>query len=952
MAKYLDMPGLTFFYNQIKNKFASKSDVGTPLKASSTSQMTDPNRIYIYTSATDTEPNMKHGYWYYKEGNTIVEGGVYNSQALETDDTLEEAGMAADAKATGDEIRSLQDGFTALMKNELVNYSGVTTEHWGISGIGQWTSSTNQNSYTMSVPSTVMSITVTGGANGSIIAFLNSYEPVLRSSVDFSSEYPERIILAANETRIFPVKDDMNYLFTLITDTSGNNRVPTTGLLRFNTDTTLTEDNVAADARVTGEAINSLETSLSDIVETTDWASVTSTIDRETIGITLSADNNKLKMYGTANAARRMCFLNGQDETKTTSDAFSKTIDPGTYRITADATGFQTTFSIRGTYTTFSDEFTIVTSDNKSTVMTFTQPVMIGVLVVNDRNYGTSSNPTYLSVHVTTVTAKDIVARRVEKAVLYEEQNLDNEQAKQARDNIDGVGNDMLYAYNFYDVLSLGTGSSNTLRGITYTKNNDGSWTINGTASDQSWNNLVSSSGAIPRYIIPGRKYKLSFNGGSIPIRIYIYNANGSTNQTYTTDSVITFPLDMVGLIIRFNIASGTTVNNVTVKYSLIPESSTSIDNHYTYNTTVEKTENLFSNSYNITTSPQITTDSNGWLRAVDTDTTDETGKTDMTGAIMSMLNSTGYCHLGEGVFYVSGNIDMPAGSVLCGCGEKTAVRLLQTVTSGYIVSLKEYCTIRDIKFVGSPTSISPTEDGKRDAIHFTANYDGQEGSTESTTNTCMISNIWIHNFSGSGIYCHNSSISVSKGLYVTNAFILRCYAGINIDYYSEFNKFTNICTASCYIGCVNNGGNNVFTACTFHATNTGFSIDGSQPNAAHGTINGCTFCHVGSNNGLAFKANNIAAGFIIANCQIWYCGIELTDCQGVLFDGCEFGRGVSEDGSVSASIHIDGGNLVLFSGCMFHLDATRPPKITIENNSKTVFNGCYGTESGRLIEP
>lgn len=41
---------------------------------------------------------------------------------------------------------------------------------------------------------------------------------------------------------------------------------------------------------------------------------------------------------------------------------------------------------------------------------------------------------------------------------------------------------------------------------------------------------------------------------------------------------------------------------------------------------------------------------------------------------------------------------------------------------------------------------------------------------------------------------------------------------------------------------------------------------------------------------------------------------------------------------------------LVLFSGCMFHLDATRPPKITITNNTKTVFNGCYGTESGLPI--
>ena len=94
-------------------------------------------------------------------------------------------------------------------------------------------------------------------------------------------------------------------------------------------------------------------------------------------------------------------------------------------------------------------------------------------------------------------------------------------------------------------------------------------------------------------------------------------------------------------------------------------------------------------NTYNISCSPQITTDTNGWLQAVDTDTSSESGKTDMTASIMAMLNSTGYCHLGPGIFYVSGNIDMPAGSMLEGCGKQTIIRLLQSVTDGYIVRMQ-----------------------------------------------------------------------------------------------------------------------------------------------------------------------------------------------------------------------------------------------------------------------
>jgi len=356
----------------------------------------------------------------------------------------------------------------------------------------------------------------------------------------------------------------------------------------------------------------------------------------------------------------------------------------------------------------------------------------------------------------------------------------------------------------------------------------------------------------------------------------------------------------------------------------------------------------VIENTYNITTSPTITTDANGWLQAVDTDTQDETGKTDMTGAIMSMLEDTGYCHLGEGIFYVSGNIDMPEGSTLCGCGDKSQIRLLQSTTTGYCVKMQKYNTVKDVAFSGAYSNITPTSEGTRTAIRFSANYDGEtDGSTQSQTEHCMIDSVWIRNFSGSGILCHNTSINYARGIYVTNAYIYNCWAGINIDYYSEFNKFTNICTAWCYYGCINNGGNNVFTACTFHARNTGFYIDGTKPNSAHGTINGCTFCHIGSNAGTAIKIENASNGFVIANCQVWYNAIVVNNSGGIVFDGCEFGRGITGAG---ATIRITDGNTVIFNGCVFMNDVTYAPDITITSNTKVKFNNCYGSVSGNAI--
>lgn len=357
-----------------------------------------------------------------------------------------------------------------------------------------------------------------------------------------------------------------------------------------------------------------------------------------------------------------------------------------------------------------------------------------------------------------------------------------------------------------------------------------------------------------------------------------------------------------------------------------------------------ETGDTIIENTYNITTSPTITTDTNGWLQSVDTDTSDETGKTDMTGAIMSMLTDTGYCHLGEGIFYVSGNIDMPDGSMLCGCGKKTVVRLLQSTTTGYCVKIGKFCTIKDISFEGARSFSMPSSKGTRNGIAFMAEYDA---SPSVTTSHCMISNVWCKYFSGAGIYCHNTSINYAKGVYVSNAFIDTCYVGIDIDYYSEFNKFVNVCTAWCKYGCINNGGNNVFSNCTFHATDTGFFIDGTQPNNAHGTITGCTFCHIGSNAGKAIHIKDSANGFVINACQIWYNSINIENSSGIVISNCELGRGTNGAG---ATIVITGGDTVMVVGCVFMNDQNYAPDITITNNTKVKFVNCYGSVSGNAI--
>ena len=76
---------------------------GSPLKAATVAEMTDKNRVYVYTGS---ESGYTNGDWYYWNGSAWTSGGVYNSVAVDTDKTLNVSGKAADAKVTGDAIRA------------------------------------------------------------------------------------------------------------------------------------------------------------------------------------------------------------------------------------------------------------------------------------------------------------------------------------------------------------------------------------------------------------------------------------------------------------------------------------------------------------------------------------------------------------------------------------------------------------------------------------------------------------------------------------------------------------------------------------------------------------------------------------------------------------------------------------------------------------------------------
>ena len=333
-------------------------------------------------------------------------------------------------------------------------------------------------------------------------------------------------------------------------------------------------------------------------------------------------------------------------------------------------------------------------------------------------------------------------------------------------------------------------------------------------------------------------------------------------------------------------------------------------------------------NSYSLTVTPSVYTDNSSYL-AASGDTSDRTAD------IESML-ATGVCRLGQGDFYVK-DVQMPDGTMIVGQGKAT--RLFLITGAGCAVQLGSNCVVKDVFIDGSASDITPSgTPGNRHGLLWQGTYDQDQISpTEG-----MIENVFIHGFTGAGIFLNNTGGPTNRGLIVSNAYIWNCSVGVDVYYLSEYSKFTNVRTFECYTGCINNGGNNVFVNCDFSKCTQGFLIDndgGQSPNSAHGSCIGCLFNHEGNNTGYAIRVLGAPHGFVFDGCQMFFGKIELKNSDGIIVTGCNFG-------SSNNDISITGGNTTLFVNSMFKAQ----PVITVTGNTKVHFINCYETASGNMV--
>lgn len=559
-----------------------------------------------------------------------------------------------------------------------------------------------------------------------------------------------------------------------------------------------------------------------------------------------------------------------------------------------------------------------------------------------------------------------------------------------------------------YEVSGI-DGESNVRSGITYINNNDGSWTISGTATSTSFCIFINN-----RYVTPGRYY---FDmDGSIRATIYITLQDDSQlTEVFTYSRFFNIPANIKHIQARFNVSNGATVPETTVHY-------------------------------------RITRIADGMYYPGNNPMLQETGDdTDRTAEIRAVLETYGTCKLGTGKFYVhnlwmpektklegmglntklilkeenrpAGNLwtsgnqrfevykafnfdpPLPAGKYTLTCtidssdtdSDQSAVAFYrgypqdtttgiyiniyrntpQTVTfesilpivamnmyaaRSYSSSAGDTAEFSDISLVCNELSESAIVLNSECTVTGLSLWGSEEDITVATPGSRngilfqkfnsndtikrgIIDSCYFQNFSNGAITMQGTGYPSDGGLNISNCYMRWNHIGINIFEWSEFHRISNCSCTNNYIGILNNGGNNMISCCNFSSNDIGVSMDNSDGTKNNNSHGGMDGCIIQHSRIRGIYINKMPSGFIFSNINLDDGGIEIIDTSRIVFTGCNF---MNLFKLIVNGIYPDGGGLILFNACNFR-DTFTGGNVSITNNPYVKFIACY-TQNGQEI--
>lgn len=196
---------------------------GAPRTAASAAEMTDPTLIYVYTGTTGG--GYVFGDWYYYDGSAWVNGGTYNSMALELDDTFTSETEPPSAKATGDRIGDLQTAVTAIEEKtgytKAIASDAGTALNFVINSANQWYAQASYKSRVIALPEDISAINLrNSNAIGAFYAFLRSFSAPV--TVGAAADGYGRVSVAAGETVAPKIPADAKYIYATLSNATGD----------------------------------------------------------------------------------------------------------------------------------------------------------------------------------------------------------------------------------------------------------------------------------------------------------------------------------------------------------------------------------------------------------------------------------------------------------------------------------------------------------------------------------------------------------------------------------------------------------------------------------------------------------------------------------------------------------------------------------------------------------
>lgn len=449
---------------------------------------------------------------------------------------------------------------------------------------------------------------------------------------------------------------------------------------------------------------------------------------------------------------------------------------------------------------------------------------------------------------------------------------------------------DNIKDFNSFNIFSDIQFPDHDFNGITAIYNY-GRYTITGTATADTNLNLYASSDEFPANVKQGDvlTFHIERTGSAFPNIEFFWYQNGSYAYVgaFEDGFQIMVPDDASGMLVRFRIPNGSTVD-------------------CTYKMICSK---ILSNN-DLSRAVPVILPSIALYK---------------TKIIEACLEKYGIVELMAGTYLID-DIHMPDNSIIRGAGEGTVLKAWQT-SNGIIAGAN--CTIENLRI--SSDNGHTVSQGVGSGIVIEGNHD----SAPFKYNTKIV-NVTIDGFGYAGILGSSTGYWCANSISAVNCKMVNCYAGIVLQDYSEFNRFTNCLCYNNYIGALIYSGNNTLVNCSLSNNTVGLYLDGETEayagNNGHGSLVGCIINHSDNNNGYAVIARSITNGFLLDGCHIWY-GKVITDAgvyqsSGIVFADCVFGG--------APAFENWGCEALLLNGCTFK----QAP--VFSGNKTTLKINCY----------